>query len=849
MVGLVIVAHSRDLAEAVVGLVRQMASPDLQIAVAGGAGPQHQEFGTDATEINAAIQAVYSADGVLLLVDMGSAILSAEMALDFLPPGMREKVSLCAGPLLEGAIAAGVQASLGADLKTVCQEALNALKPKIAQIGGVSPEEKEVQPGQVFAAASQTITLTLQNPHGLHARPAARLVQTAASYQAEVWVRDVTNGKGPASAKSLNALAILGATKGHQLAITASGPQAESALAALSQLVRGNFGEPAATEEPMPGSTAEPRVSLPAAGAPLQGIAVSEGIALGPLYLYHPAPPAIPNYQPDDPQLEWERLQQALQQAKTAIQARRQKISERLGEGQAAIFDAHLLILQDAELLDRVQERIFVEGQNAAQAWQEGIERVAESYQALADPYQSARAADVREAGNHALSALVGGVSVEAIRLPRPVILWAEELTAAEVSRLDTTRVLGLVTASGDRTAHSAILTRSLGIPALAGIDLAAGGMASGSRVALDGFAGHLWVAPEQELEAELARRRRNWLADRRRLMRLSHAPARLSDGRKIEVAANVGSLGDAKAAAQNGADAIGVLRSEFLYLNRSTPPGEEEQLGTLREIAQVMNEAPVIVRTLDIGGDKSLAYLPRPAEANPYLGVRAIRLSLRQPDIFLPQLRAILRAGADHPVRLMYPMIATLEEVTQADELLSQAHLELERENLPHRWPIECGIMIETPSAALLSPQLAPYVDFFSIGTNDLTQYTLAAERGNPNLASYLDALHPAVLHLIKTVVEAAHSYGRWVAVCGEVAADPQAVSILVGLGVDELSMNSAEIPQVKSIIRKLDPARASQLAADALNCASAPEVRRLFVESMPRLYRGTASGNNGSP
>ena len=829
MVGLVIVAHSRDLAEAVVGLVRQMASPDLRVAVAAGAGPQGQEFGTDATEISAAIQEVYSADGVLVLVDMGSAILSAEMALDFLPPGMREKVSLCAGPLLEGGVAAGVQASLGADLETVCREANQALEPKIAHIGGVSPEEREAQPGPVPAAASRTITLTLQNPHGLHARPAARLVQTAASYQAEIWVSNMTNGKGPASARSLNALAILGATKGHRLAIAASGPQADSVLAALSQLVRGNFGEPVVTEEAMPESPAEAEVHPAAAGALLQGSAVSEGIALGPLYLYHPSPPAIPSYRPEDPRLEWERLQLALQQAKAAIQARRQKIGERLGEAKAAIFDAHLLILQDAELLEGVQERIFVEGQNAAQAWQGGIEGVVESYAALADLYQSARAADVREAGNQALSALVESVSIEPIRLPHPVILWAEELTAAEVSQLDTTRVLGLVTASGDKTSHSAILIRSLGIPALAGIDLAAGGMASGGRVALDGFAGHLWIEPEQGLEAELARRRRKWLAERRRLMRLSHAPARLRGGRSIEVAANVGGLGDAKAAALNGADAIGVLRSEFLYLNRLTPPGEEEQLDTLREIAQVMNGAPVIVRTLDIGGDKLLAYLPQPEEANPYLGVRAIRLSLRRPDIFIPQLRAILRAGAGYPVRLMYPMIATLEEVTRADELLSQAHLELEGENLPHRWPIECGIMIETPSAALLSPQLAPHVDFFSIGTNDLTQYTLAAERGNPNLAGYLDALHPAVLRLIKAVVEAAHQGGKWAAVCGEVAADPQAVSILVGLGVDELSMNPAEIPRVKAMIREIDPGQAKRLAEEALNCAEAAEVRQL--------------------
>ena len=831
MVGLVIVAHSRALAESLVGLLRQMASPDLQVAVAAGAGPQRQEFGTDATEISAAIQAVYSPDGVLVLLDMGSAILSAEMALEFLPPGMRDKVSICAGPLLEGAVAAGVQASLGSDLKTVYQEATKALEPKIAQISGIPPGGTGVPPGPAFAAASQAITLTLQNLHGLHARPAARLVQTAGSYQAEVWVADVTNGKGPVSARSLNALATLGAIKGHHLAITASGPDASAALAALSQLVTSNFGEYSASGRAQFESLAERLVSTPVVGAPLQGIAVSEGVALGALYLYKPHPLVIPAYQPEDPRTEWERLQLALMQACGIIQQRRQKLEARLGEAKAAIFDAHLLILQDPELLAGVQERIFKKQQNAAQAWQMSIQQVVESYDLLADPYQRARAADVRDAGNQVLSALAGSSPAEAVTIPGRVILWAEELTPAEVSQLDPARVLGVVTASGSKTTHSAILSRSLGIPALAGIDLAGNAIEPGGQVALDGFEGHLWIEPGQELRAELLRRRRKWLAGRRRLIRLSHEPARLRDGRGIEVAANVGSLADAKAAALNGADAIGVLRTEFLYLNRSTPPGEEEQLATLREIAQAMRGAAVIVRTLDIGGDKSLPYITQPEEANPYLGLRAIRLSLRRQDIFLPQLRAILRAGAEHPLRVMYPMIATLEEVLEANELLLQTHLALEREVLPHCWPIETGIMIETTSAALLSHKLAPQVDFFSIGTNDLTQYTLAAERGNPDLASYLDALHPAVLQLIRTVVEAAHRYGRLVAVCGEVAADPQAVPVLVGLGVDELSLNPAEIPRVKSMIRKINPARAARLAEAALNCASASDVRNLIA------------------
>ena len=275
------------------------------------------------------------------------------------------------------------------------------------------------------------------------------------------------------------------------------------------------------------------------------------------------------------------------------------------------------------------------------------------------------------------------------------------------------------------------------------------------------------------------------------------------------------------------------MLRTEFLYLKRLTPPGEDEQCATLGEISQLAGGKPVIVRTLDIGGDKSLPYIQQAEEANPFLGVRAIRLSLAQPDLFITQLRAILRAAADHDLRIMYPMIANLDEIMQARELLEQAHQALVSENLPHRWPVVTGIMIEIPSAALLSHKLAPYVDFFSIGTNDLTQYTLAAERGNPRLAGYLDALHPAVLRLVKQVVEAAHQSGKWAGVCGEIAADPLAVPVLAGLGVDELSMNPADIPRPKEIIRETDPAAATALAEKALACASAVEVRQLALES----------------
>jgi len=295
-------------------------------------------------------------------------------------------------------------------------------------------------------------------------------------------------------------------------------------------------------------------------------------------------------------------------------------------------------------------------------------------------------------------------------------------------------------------------------------------------------------------------------------------------------VAANVGSLATARAAMLNGAQGIGVLRTEFLYLDRDTPPSEEEQMSVLQEISRILEKQPVIVRTLDVGGDKALRYVQMAQEANPYLGVRGLRLSLRMPGLFLTQLRAILRAGVDCPLQVMFPMVTSLEEVSQARALLEQAHHSLETEELDHRWPIETGIMIEVPAAALISSRLAPYIDFFSVGTNDLTQYTLAAERGNRDLADLADALHPAILRLIKLVTEAAHQHGKWVGVCGEVAGDPQAAPLLVGLGVDELSMNPSDIPEVKRAIREVDFEKAQEVAKEALACESAAQVRALF-------------------
>lgn len=848
MVGIVIVSHSRALATALVELVSQVSQTQVPIAISAGVGDDRQELGTDAVELMEAILEVHSPDGVVVLMDLGSAVLSAETALDFLPDEVRQSVRLCPAPLVEGAVAAAVQAGLGFDLDTVCREARAALGPKLEQIepqASAAGSELEVvipAPGLASLAESRlSVELIVRNLHGLHARPAAQFVKAAASFDADIQVRNLTNGKGPVSAKSLNGLATLGAVKGHQIQITALGPAAGLALETLGRMVEEGFGELETAPEPLGGVSAmkpETGVGLPGreAGAVLV-VPVSEGIALGPFYRYQPPTPPISDERISDPALAWAGLQKAIASTRQAINQRRSALEKNLGERDAystAIFEAHELILQDPDLLETAKASIYGSYLNGAAAWDQAVKGVAESYRSLDDPYLKQRAIDVIDVGNQVLFALAGKTEGLKIELPGPVILFAEELTPTETSSLDMDLVLGLMTVGGGPTSHSAILARALSIPAISGVSAALESLDPGTLVGLDGFNGQLWIAPDAGQQSELSARRAAWLEERERLLRTSQELAATADGQRVEVVANVGSVQDAQKAAENGAEGIGLLRTEFLFLTRTTPPSEDEQYEELCQIGLAMTQAgqqdwPMIVRTLDVGGDKELPFVQLAPEANPFLGVRALRLSLRKPELFQPQLRAILRAGANYRFRVMFPMVANLDEVLQARQALEQAHAGLMAAGLPHRWPVEMGIMVEIPSAALLSRTIAPQVDFFSIGTNDLTQYTLAAERGNPLLSGLADALHPAVLRLIGEVAQAAHQYGKFTGVCGELAGDPLAVPVLVGLGVDELSMNPSAAPRAKAIVRVLKTEQARSLAAEVLAAPGAPEVRQI--------------------
>jgi phosphocarrier protein FPr len=796
----------------------------------------------------AAIEEVDSGDGVLVLMDLGSALLSAEMALEMLPPEKRSRVQLCEAPMVEGAIAAAVQARLGSSLDLAAAEARRALAAKSDQLGGQLAEPPPSQPLPPSSPESpvQELLLTVAIPLGLHARPAARFVQTVGRFpQATLQVTNQTAGRGPASARSITALAMLGIRQGHEIRIMASGSEAGDALAALQELAAEGFGDRGLAILPAPqAAPVTARPSAPSGG--LQGLAASPGIAIGPLHHHRQAItsaiPEITERAARDPEIEWETLLAALEKTRGQIRADMEAALRGAGAYAAAIFEAHLLFLDDEALREPARLAIFTDKINAAAAWQAAFVQAAAQYHTLEDAYLSARATDVEEVGRQVLAHLAGDQTAGSVAAApaSPCILVAPGLALADVARLDPDLVLGVCTAYGSPTSHGAIMLRSLGIPAVFGLGEALLALPEGTRLFLDGETGQVWLNPEEGQVAGLAGRMEAWQSNR--ATRLAGITARVEgqvtaettttlDGRHIEIAANIGSLAEARAAVVAGAEGVGVLRTEFLFLDRQAAPDEEEQYTAYCAIASALQRRPLIIRTLDAGGDKPLPYLDQGQEANPFLGWRAIRICLDQPELFKTQLRAIWRAAADYPIKAMFPMVATVSEWRAGSALLAEARDELQQagRRIPPR--MDTGIMVEIPSTALCAASFAPEVDFFSIGTNDLIQYTLAAERGNLRVASLSDPFHPAVLSLIHRVVMAAHASGKWVGVCGEMAGDPLAAPVLVGLGVDELSMIAASIPAVKKVVQGLDYARLVDPVAGLLSLESAEAVRKAAV------------------
>jgi phosphoenolpyruvate-protein phosphotransferase len=564
----------------------------------------------------------------------------------------------------------------------------------------------------------------------------------------------------------------------------------------------------------------------------LTGLPASDGIAIGPAYRLVPVDMTVPDRIAGPFAAEWLRFEQAQDAGRKELEELRQRLAGRVGEEHAAIFDAQQLMLDDPMLVGGIRRRLQ-QGLTAERAVVDTAAEVAQMLSAMLGELFAARSADVHDIGRRLVRLLLDRAPVALDELTQPAVIIAQELAPSETAGLDQALALGICTAGGGRTSHSAILARTFGIPAVVAVgDALLYKLSTGEQVILDGSSGRLVIAPDQETLEAYRQQAAQQQQKRKVLHRAAHREARMMDGRRVEVAANISDLASARQAVAEGAESVGLLHTEFLYLDEVRPPDEDHQLIIYGEIFETLGGRPVIVRTLDIGGDKPPSFLPFPKEMNPFMGWRAIRISLERTDLFRTQLRAIMRAAVGHSVRLMFPMIDDLAELAQAQKIVADVRSELQRAGLPFASDLPVGIMVETPATAVMADVLARSADFFSLGTNDLTQYTLAVDRGNAKVAGLFQPLHPAVLRLIHQTIEGAHRAGKWVGMCGELAGMPKAIPILLGLGLDELSMVPLAIPEAKDLISRLREPEVRSIAEQTLAMATQAEVDTLMSD-----------------
>ena len=834
MVGIVLVSHSKELSEAVKALADQQIQGRAAIVAVGGSDNPFQPFGTDPIAIADAIREVDGEDGVLVLMDLGSAVISGRVALDLLEPERVRHVHLSVGPFIEGAMAAAVQASIGMDLAAVAREAEEAMQTKRA----VLLQEESPVPAldaRALEGGYASAEVTVLDPAGLHFGPAARFVQSVAQFKTAVQVSNLTTGAGPANATSFNQLLSLGVQHGHRIQIVASGPHADSVVHTLTELVA--YHEDTYTQAAsVLIESAYPLV--PGHGADVMlGIPASPGLAVGTAKLLtDPRDLLRTNFaapeSPVDPGSERKRLELCIASALIELDDLAEQVDAAFGQQQADIFRAHSLLLQDADVEQGLLRALELDRLPLELAIQQTFLLMAQSYRERAGDIFQQRAEDVEDVGRRLLR-IVLGAGEESIDLPAGAIVVTHDLSPSQTAALDRSRLAGLCIASGGPQSHTAILARSMGIPAIVGLgpDLLRS-VVDGVELAIDGAHGQVIVAPDPSTITAYRSAQAALNEERHVAWRAAQRPSCTRDGLRVEVVANLSYAADAELALAAGAEGIGLLRTEFLFQDRSTPPGEEEQFELYRIVAERMQGRPLVIRTLDIGGDKPAPYLSLPRENNPFLGWRAIRVSLALSEFFKTQLRALVRAAVYGNVHILLPMVSTVSEVQHTQTLLSVAMDELAAEDLPHSSSVPLGIMVEVPSAVQLVDQLAPLVDFFSIGTNDLTQYTFAADRTNERVAVLADPLHPAILRQIDSVIRVAHEHGKWCGLCGELAGQSDAIPVLLGLGLDEFSMAPASIPSAKQLINHLSMPVVRRLAQRALNAASGDVVRALVRE-----------------
>ncbi|MBH9581457.1 phosphoenolpyruvate--protein phosphotransferase [Staphylococcus felis] len=569
----------------------------------------------------------------------------------------------------------------------------------------------------------------------------------------------------------------------------------------------------------------------------IKGIGASDGVAIAKAYLLVEPDLSYSSEKTDNPDAEVSQFKDAIQQSKVELTKIRNNAEVQLGADKAAIFDAHLLVLDDPELIQPIESKIKDEQASAPHALTEVTQNFITIFESMDNEYMKERAADIRDVSKRVLAHLLG------VELPNPsivdesVIIVGNDLTPSDTAQLNKQYVQGFVTNIGGRTSHSAIMSRSLEIPAVVGTKTITASVQQGDMMIVDGLTGDVIINPTDDEVRAYQHKRETFFADREALKQLRDEPSKSKDGKHVELAANIGTPDDLAGVKDNGAEGIGLYRTEFLYMGRDKMPSEDEQFEAYKKVLEEMDGKRVVVRTLDIGGDKELPYLNLPEEMNPFLGYRAIRLCLDQPDIFRPQLRALLRASTYGKLNIMFPMVATVQEFRDAKQLLLEEKENLKNEGVDVSDDIELGIMVEIPSTAALADVFAKEVDFFSIGTNDLIQYTMAADRMSERVSYLYQPYNPSILRLVKQVIEASHKEGKWTGMCGEMAGDETAIPLLLGLGLDEFSMSATSILKARRLIQNLSTTEMTQLADRAVNCATVDEVVELVKDATSNL------------
>lgn len=560
----------------------------------------------------------------------------------------------------------------------------------------------------------------------------------------------------------------------------------------------------------------------------IKGIGASNGIAIGKAFLISDVTPKIEKIIVEDRVLEIERFKSAVEIAKGQLEKIRETAINTLGAKEAEIFEAHLLIFQDPEFIGAVEMKISSEGKNSEFALQETIDLFVSIFEGMDSEYMIERAADVRDVGGRIMNVLLGINSMSIFEINEECIIVAKDLTPSDTAQINKEKVRGFITGIGGRTSHTAIMARTLDIPAVVGVGALIENIKAGDLLIISGDLGEIIVNPEIEVLERFKKLQKEIFEQKKMLFTLKDLETITLDGRKVEVAGNIGTPQNAKEVLNYGGEGVGLFRTEFLYMDNHKLPTEEEQFKAYKEALENMEEKAVIIRTLDIGGDKKLSYLPLEEELNPFLGYRALRLCLHEKVIFKTQLRALLRASVFGNLKVMFPMVSSVQEIRQVKVILEEIKKELKEEGIAYSENIEIGIMIEIPSAALISDLLAKEVDFFSIGTNDLIQYTIAVDRMNEKVSYLYEPLHPAVLRLIKLVIDNAHKAGKWVGMCGEMAGDLRAIPILIGMGLDEFSMNAPSILRARDLIRKVSYNSFKKVAEEVLMMATSEDIEQ---------------------